>query len=93
MPHIHIDDAERQLAEFLAKFTPEIASRAGAIIAAMRDRLPGAVIPVYDNNALAVGFGPTESGLRCHFLDRRFSALGQPVLFSRRRARRSDEAA
>ncbi len=61
MPHIHVDDAERQLAEFLAKFTPEIAPRAGAIIAAMRKRLPGAVIPVYDNyNALAVGFGPTD---------------------------------
>jgi len=61
MPHIHVDDAERRLAEFLAKFTPEIASRAGAIIAAMRERLPGAVIPVYDNyNALAVGFGPTD---------------------------------
>ena len=61
MPHIHVDDAERQLAEFLAKFTPQIAPRAGAIIAAMRERLPGAVIPVYDNyNALAVGFGPTD---------------------------------
>ena len=61
MSHIHVDDAERQLSEFLAKFTPEIASRAGALIAAMRERLPGAVIPVYDNyNALAVGFGPTE---------------------------------
>lgn len=58
---LHIHDAEEQLAEFLAKFTPEIASRATAIIAAMRERLPGAVIPVYDNyNALAVGFGPTD---------------------------------
>ncbi len=61
MSHIRVDDAERQLSEFLAKFTPEIASRGGAIIAAMRERLPGAVIPVYDNyNALAVGFGPTD---------------------------------
>jgi hypothetical protein len=61
MPHSDADTAEQQLADFLAKFTPEIASRAAAIIAAMRERLPGAVIPVYDNyNALAVGFGPTD---------------------------------
>jgi hypothetical protein len=61
MPHNDVDDAERQLADFLAKFTPEIAARAAAIIAAMRKRLPGAVMPVYDNyNALAVGFGPTD---------------------------------
>ena len=58
--HDRADDAERQLAGFLAKFTPEIEARAAAIIAAMRARLPGAVIAVYDNyNALAVGFGPT----------------------------------
>jgi hypothetical protein len=54
-------DAEAALASFLAKFTPEIEAKAGAIIARMRARLPGAVIPVYDNyNALAVGFGPTD---------------------------------
>ncbi|MBA3811092.1 MAG: hypothetical protein H0X27_05510 [Caulobacteraceae bacterium] len=54
-------DAEDQLAAFLARFTPDIAARAGAIIGTMRRRLPGAVIPVYDNyNALAVGFGPTD---------------------------------
>ena len=35
------DDAEPQLAGFLAKFTPEIEARAVAIIAAMRARLPG----------------------------------------------------
>jgi hypothetical protein len=53
-------DAEVQLAGFLAKFTPQIAAKARAIIEKMRARLPGAVIPVYDNyNALAVGFGPT----------------------------------
>jgi len=54
-------DAEAQLAVFLAKFTPEIEARATAIIAAMRERLPGATIPVYDNyNALAVGFGASD---------------------------------
>lgn len=55
------ENAEDQLAAFLARFTPEIAARASAIITKMRRRLPGAVIPVYDNyNALAVGFGPTD---------------------------------
>jgi hypothetical protein len=55
------NDAEARLAEFLAKFTPEIDARATAIIAAMRARLPGATIAVYDNyNALAVGFGASE---------------------------------
>jgi hypothetical protein len=54
-------DAEGQLADFLAKFTPEICARAGAVIGRMRERLPGAVMPVYDNyNALAVGFGSTQ---------------------------------
>ena len=50
-----------QLAGFLAKYTPEVASQARAALALMRSRLPGAIELVYDNyNALAVGFGPTE---------------------------------
>src|SRR5579872_7166806 len=50
-----------QLAAFLAKFTPETAALAGAVLTKMRTRLPGAVELVYDNyNALAIGFGPTE---------------------------------
>jgi hypothetical protein len=54
-------DAEGQLADFLAKFTPEICASAGEAIYRMRKRLPGAIMPVYDNyNALAVGFGSTE---------------------------------
>jgi hypothetical protein len=52
---------EKQLAGFLAKYTPAIAARARAIRAAMRQRLPGAIELVYDNyNALVIGFGPTE---------------------------------
>jgi hypothetical protein len=52
---------EKQLAAFLAKYSPEISSLARAVLANMRARLPGAVELVYDNyNALAVGFGPTE---------------------------------
>ena len=52
---------EAQLAGFLAKFTPEIADRAEAILIRLRARLPHAIELVYDNyNALAIGFGPTE---------------------------------
>jgi hypothetical protein len=54
--------AERQLAGFLAKFTPAIAREARAAIAKMRERLPGAVEMVYDNyNALVIGFCPNDS--------------------------------
>ena len=52
---------EAQLAGFLAKYTPEIAEQAEAILAKMRARLPGAVEMVYDNyNWLVIGFGPNE---------------------------------
>jgi hypothetical protein len=55
------DSPETQLARFLAKFTPEIASRAEAILVRMRAKLPHAFELVYDNyNALAIGFGPSE---------------------------------
>jgi hypothetical protein len=51
----------RQLAGFLAKFSPEVQSRAKAALATMRKRLPGAIEMVYDNYyALVVGFGPNE---------------------------------
>jgi hypothetical protein len=52
---------EKQLAEFLAKYTPEICAQAKQVLAKMRSRLPGAVELVYDNyNALAIAFGPSE---------------------------------
>src|SRR5215470_13852530 len=52
---------KQQLASFIAKFTPEIASRTEAILAKMRKQYPTALELVYDNyNALAIGFGPTE---------------------------------
>lgn len=55
------ETAEARLTGFLSKFTPEIEARATSIIVAMRIRLPGASLLVYDNyNALAVGFGPTQ---------------------------------
>ena len=53
---------EEQLACFIAKYTPEIGGLAHEALAKMRARLPGAIELVYDNyNALAIGFGPTES--------------------------------
>jgi hypothetical protein len=52
---------EKQLATFLAKFTPEVESLAKRCLAKMRKRLPNAVQMVYDNyNFLVIGFGPTE---------------------------------
>lgn len=54
-------DPEEQLAGFIARFEPTLAQRTLEILAAMRARLPGAVMPVYDNyNALAIGFAPTD---------------------------------
>jgi len=56
-----IRSAESQLEEFLARYTPEIAGLAKAVLVKMRKRLPGAVEMVYDNyNALVIGFCPGE---------------------------------
>jgi hypothetical protein len=53
---------ERQLAGFIAKFTPEMAHRIRAARRVMRSRLPGATELVYDNyNFFVIGYGP---GLR-----------------------------
>jgi hypothetical protein len=52
---------EAQLASFVARYKPEVASLAEAILKRMRQLYPTALELVYDNyNALAVGFGPTE---------------------------------
>jgi hypothetical protein len=51
----------QQLAGFLAKYDPAVATVARAALARLRKRLPGATELVYDNyNALAVGFGPGD---------------------------------
>ena len=56
-----VDDAQAQLDGFIDKFTPEVASLTRALFDRMKRRIPGAVIPVYDNyNALAIGFGATD---------------------------------
>jgi hypothetical protein len=55
------NDAERQLASFLAKYTPEISAQAQEIRARMRAKYPSALELVYDNyNALAIGYCPSE---------------------------------
>jgi hypothetical protein len=55
------NDAERQLASFIAKYTPEVASLALEIRARMRAKYPNALELVYDNyNALAIGYSPSE---------------------------------
>jgi hypothetical protein len=56
-----VEQAEEQLASFIAKFTPEVGALARSILTAMRARYPTAIELVYDNyNALAIGFGPSE---------------------------------
>ena len=52
---------EKQLAGFVAKFTPEGATLIRAARTKMRARLPQAVELVYDNyNFFVIGYGPSE---------------------------------
>lgn len=54
-------NAEKQLAGFMARFTPEVAALGEAALARMRARFPSAIRMVYDNyNFLVIGFGPTD---------------------------------
>ena len=53
--------AERQLDEFLSRYTPAVRAVAEGALAKLRAQVPGAVQLVYDNyNALVIAFGPTE---------------------------------
>jgi hypothetical protein len=55
------ESAERRLAQFIGKFSPEVARVARAARAKVRSLLPGTFELVYDNyNALALAFSPTE---------------------------------
>ena len=55
------DVTERQVAGFIARFTPDVARAAKSARAKVRKLLPGAFELVYDNyNALALAFGPSE---------------------------------
>ncbi|QGZ95953.1 DUF1801 domain-containing protein [Terricaulis silvestris] len=52
---------EKQLAGFIAKFTPEMAKRIRSARAKMRQRIPQALELVYDNyNFFVIGYGPNE---------------------------------
>ncbi|MFZ2029526.1 MAG: DUF1801 domain-containing protein [Vitreimonas sp.] len=52
---------EKQLAGFIAKFTPEMAKRIRGARAKMRKRIPHAVEMVYDNyNFFVIGYGPSD---------------------------------
>jgi|SRR5678815_323111 hypothetical protein len=52
---------EKQLASFIAKFTPEMAKRIRAARAKMRKRIPHALEMVYDNyNFFVIGYGPND---------------------------------
>jgi hypothetical protein len=56
----HTDSPARQLAGFLAEFTPGIAHRATVALRRLRRLLPPSIEMVYDNyNFLVVGFSPT----------------------------------
>ncbi len=53
--------AEKELDGFPARFEPEAEALGQAAVSWMKQRLPGAVEMVYDNdNALVAEFGPTE---------------------------------
>jgi hypothetical protein len=50
----------RQLASFIAKYSPSMAKEGRAALGRMRKLVPGATEFVYDNwNGLVVGFGPS----------------------------------
>jgi len=52
---------ERQLAAFIARYSPEIQTLFKKSRAVMRARLPGAIEFVYDNyNGLVIGYGPSD---------------------------------
>jgi hypothetical protein len=59
---------EKQLADFIAKFTPEVATLIRAARKKMRERLPQAVEMVYDNyNFFVIGYGPSEKASEALF--------------------------
>jgi hypothetical protein len=59
---------EKQLAGFIAKFTPEVATLIRAARKKMRERLPQALELVYDNyNFFVIGYGPSEKASEAIF--------------------------
>ncbi len=59
---------EKQLAGFIAKFAPEIATLIRGARKKMRERFPQAVELVYDNyNFFVIGYGPNEKASEAIF--------------------------
>ena len=59
---VRVEEAERQLADFIDRFSPEAAQLGRVVLGELRARLPQANLLVYDNyNALAAGFAPDET--------------------------------
>jgi hypothetical protein len=59
---------EKQLAGFIAKFTPEIGAFIRRARKKMRERLPQALELVYDNyNFFVIGYGPSEKASEAVF--------------------------
>src|SRR5258706_15967705 len=59
---------EKQLAGFIAKFTPDMAAFIRAARKKMRERLPRALELVYDNyNFFVIGYGPSEKASEAIF--------------------------
>lgn len=58
---VTMESSAKQVAGFIAKFTPEMQKKIRAARRAMRQRLPTAVELIYDNyNFFVMGFSPTE---------------------------------
>lgn len=56
-----VPSAQRQLASFIGKYSPEVAREGRAALRTLQQTVPGAIRLVYDNyNFLVVGFGPSE---------------------------------
>jgi hypothetical protein len=66
--------AEKQLADFLGKYSPDVAKEFRAARKIMKKRLPGAIELVYDNwNWLVIGYSPNGRPLASVF-----SLVGAP---------------
>ena len=80
---------ERQIATFVAKYTPEIATATRMSRARLQAVFPRGHEIVYDNyNALVFGYSPTERASR-NCLDRRVPEMGHVVSSARRQPRGS----
>lgn len=52
---------EKQISQFLAKYSPEMVTAAKSARKTLRSKIPGGTEFIYDNyNALVFGYGPTE---------------------------------